>query len=104
VRFIDGTPVELIEFSENPNSLFFTVDNVGDQPSLLIADRFDPDWRLSINGQEKELQNYQGMRQVDLEPGTNQLELWYWPKWLYLGTGITMLSGLAIISRKISSR
>jgi hypothetical protein len=97
IRFSDDSDVEVTDFQENPNSLSFSLDNLDNQQSMIIADRFDPDWRARVNGKLVELENYQGMRRLSLEQGVNQVELFYQPKWFYLGLGITTLGILIAI-------
>ncbi|OGJ37589.1 MAG: hypothetical protein A2383_01050 [Candidatus Pacebacteria bacterium RIFOXYB1_FULL_39_46] len=97
IRFGDDSAAELIEFQENPNSMSFSLENSDHQSTLIIADRFDPDWQAKINGSPVKIENHQGMRRISLTSGVNQIELRYWPKWFYLGLGITLMSGLIMI-------
>ncbi|HEX9817488.1 MAG TPA: hypothetical protein VGA89_01165 [Patescibacteria group bacterium] len=97
IRFGDDTVAELTEFEENPNQLSFSLENFTDRPNLIIADRYDPDWQARVNGQLIEIENYHGMRRIPLRPGANQVELWYWPKWFYVGLAVTLTSGLVML-------
>jgi hypothetical protein len=92
IRFKDGSPAELSGFQENPNQLSFTIENSDNQSSLLIADRFDKDWQIKINGQKRVITNHEGMRELQLDPGENEIQMWYAPKWFYVGLVTTALS------------
>ena len=100
-RFADSSPAEMTSFTEHPDAMSFVLNNVNNQGSLLIADRFDPDWRATLNDQPSEIINHQGMRLIHLEPGENAIRLWYWPQWFYLGLAVSGFSGglLAIYQR-----
>lgn len=89
-RFEDEIAVELLEVSENPQELHFTLQNSENHTTLTIADRFDPDWSATINGQPTEIKNYQGMRRVALQAGENKITLKYQPKLAYYGLWITL--------------
>lgn len=88
-RYANNQPVELIDFVENPNQLSFKFNNENNQQSLIIADRYDRNWQAWINGQPVILQNYQGMRQLEIKPGENKLVLKFVPKFFYLGAVIS---------------
>jgi hypothetical protein len=94
IRFADNTPAEVREFEETPVRLRLTIENPEGKPTLLIADRYDADWRVAANGQASQVHNSRGMRLVPLQPGENTIELWYWPRLFFWGVGITWASVL----------
>lgn len=93
-RFEDGSPVELVNFRETPNRLSFSFENRKHQSQLIVADRYDPQWQAVVNQQSVEIINHHGMRLIPLQPGYNQLELQFVPRWLYIGGVISILSML----------
>ena len=92
-RFSDDTPVGLENFTENPNKVALTLENHSQQ-QLVMADRYDPNWQAKINGLETQIQNHQGMRMIELQPGLNKIEFYYVPRWLYVGS---IISGLTVV-------
>lgn len=93
IRSENGAPVKVSFFAENPNEIKLIIE--ADQPdNLLIADRYDPDWRATINDQSVEITNFEGMRMVPLKQGENSLHLWYSPRWFYIGL---IISGATIL-------
>lgn len=100
-RFADGIPADLENFIENPNQVSFTVENLTQQ-QLIMSDRYDSNWKVKINDLESKVQNYQGMRMVELQPGKKELEFYYVPRWFYLGL---IISGLTtawlLVKRKL---
>lgn len=93
-RYEDGTPVEFGAYKETPNQIImeFVAPNVR---QLIMADRFDPNWQAELNGEPVEVNNWQGMRSIEIEPGLNQLTLSYRPIIFYVGL-IVSLAALAI--------
>jgi len=91
-RYEDDTAAEL-EKEETPNTLMLTVAGNG-HSKLIIADRFDKDWRATVNNQEVEIENYSGMRSIQIYPGENKIVMWYEPRAFYFGLGISALTAL----------
>ncbi len=91
-RFIDNTPVKFENFIETPNTIKLTFENQNNHQRLIMADRYDSDWRVKINGEKEELKNYQGMRIIEIKPGKNEVKFYYAPRWFYLGLVISSLS------------
>lgn len=91
-RFEDGLGVELENFTENPNQISFALENSAAHSELIVADRYDKNWEVSVNGQEVELENYQGMRKIPLQPGLNKVKLVYVPRAFYWGVVISSLT------------
>ncbi len=98
-RFEDNSPVDLANFIETPNQIKLTITNNQHQ-SLVIADRFDPGWQAKINGQKVSVENYNGMRRINLMPGQNQIEIYFWPiefSWGIIISVVTITATLALI-------
>lgn len=91
-RFADGTPVDLEEFEETPNTISFSFENQA-QSQLIMADRYDSNWKVKINDLETEIKNHQGMRIIEIQPGVNEVKFYYAPRWFYFGL---IISGLTI--------
>lgn len=99
IRFGNDSPVAVQHLSETPNSVHFSFENSQRYPELIMADRYDPNWHATVNGQPVEVQNQVGMRQVPIQPGLNQVELRYVPVAFFRGLQLTGLGilGLAAI-------
>ncbi|HCC84153.1 MAG TPA: hypothetical protein DEP87_00490 [Candidatus Pacebacteria bacterium] len=89
-RFEDETAATLRAVIETPNQLKFELQNSENHQILTMADRYDADWSVKVNGQAVKLENYQGMRRLPLAPGVNQVELNYSPRWFWWGLGLTL--------------
>lgn len=78
-RFEDGSNegIELLE--ENPRRIDIEVMNEGNE-YLVMADRYDKYWRVFVNDVEQEVENFNGMRRVELEEGENKIVFSYCPK------------------------
>ena len=105
-RFENNAAVEFGNFRENPNVIEFTFENMNNKRWLIMADRYDEDWQAEVNGEPVEVENYQGMRIIEIQPGENKVRFYYSPRWFYLGLVISSLtviiSGLwLIIKRKL---
>jgi hypothetical protein len=87
-RFENDDPAELEKFSENPNVVEFSLDNASNHQQLIVADRYDKNWQAEVNGEKVELENYQGMRKIDIQPGENEIKLHYLPRLFSWGLGI----------------
>ncbi len=97
-RHGDDSPANLLELAETPNEISLTLVSEK-QKSLIIADRYDKDWRATVNDKEVEIQNYNGMRRIPIEQGESKVRTWYEPKLFYYGLGIstTMLLACLIV-------
>lgn len=98
-RFRDENdrPVELQEFSEQPNEIRFSTTNGGNQQFIIVADRYDADWHVSVNDQEVPLENYQGMRRFAVPEGSIDVKMWFYPKLFYQGVLISSVTLLALL-------
>lgn len=102
IRFADDSLAMITDLQENPNVMKFVVENPDNQPALLIADRFDKDWQVQINGRAGTINDFEGMRLIPLEPGTNEIRLRYAPKVFYYGLGIssfTLIVGAMLLMK-----
>ena len=97
LRFADESPVDLEDFEENPNKILFAFNNMKNHQQLIMADRYDENWQVEVNGEKVKLKNYQGMRLVDIQPGQNNIRFYYFPHWFYLGLVISSVT-LALAS------
>ncbi len=90
-RYEDDTPVDLSEFQENPNQIRMTINNQNHQ-YLIVADRYDVGWQAKINGVDTTLTNFNGMRQIKLVPGQNEIILTYLPTTFVIGSIISIIT------------
>ncbi len=93
-RFTDGSLANMSNFKETPNRITFTTENE-EVEKLIMADRYDHNWQVRVNDHLVELENYQGMRSIELQPGLNQVEFYYFPTWFYTGLAISGILALA---------
>lgn len=96
IRFKDDSPAIVTDFNENPNVLSFTVETETAE-RLIIADRYDRDLKATVNGEAVVVLNYQGMRELPLGAGVNEIKIWYYPQWLYLGLALSLISGIGMV-------
>lgn len=96
IRYADGSPAQITTISEDPNQLQMTIESAEEQ-QLIVADRFDPDWRVTVSGREVVVENHDGMRAIPLQAGTNQVRMWYAPTLFYLGLAISSLTGMGLL-------
>ena len=97
IRFENSEAPSLTSFEENPNKIEFVTSNEHGQRELIIADRYDRNWHVSVNGNEVPLENWQGMRRFAIQEGPIAVKMWYHPVWFYRGllvSGITLLGML----------
>ena len=90
-RFENNQPVTFINFTENPNRLFLEFDNQNQQ-FLIVADRFDRNWQATINGQKVVVENFNGMRRINIRNGKNFIIFKFIPKTFYYGLFITLIT------------
>lgn len=97
-RYPDGTGVLMGDFKENPNETAFRAINDTQNTEMIIADRWDKNWKAEVNGELVEVQNFNGMRKIALPSGYNEVRLWLYPEKFYLGLKISGLTLVAILS------
>jgi len=90
-RYGNDAPIYITQVTENPNQIKLEFDNQAGQVKMILADRFDQDWQATVNGQPVQIENYQGMRQIDISPGQNQVVFTFNPRLFKLGWLITAL-------------
>jgi len=76
-RYEDGTAVELLNFSETPNEINLEFNNEQGHEYLIMADRYDPGWRAWVNGEEVEVEEWEGMRRVRIGEKNCKLRLFF---------------------------
>lgn len=96
IRFANGSPTSVNNLAETPNRLEFSIDNLSQARSLIVADRYDSNWQAWVNGQPRQIIDWQGMQVVSIEPGKNNIKFIYWPKMFYLGLIISGISWLVL--------
>ncbi len=100
IRYQNGESANITAFEENPNELQMVIDSDREQ-DLLVADRFDSDWRATVNGRVVKVSNSEGMRLIPLEKGTNEVRMWYSPTLFYSGIGISSSTLLGLVLLRI---
>ncbi|MDA1079134.1 MAG: YfhO family protein [bacterium] len=95
-RHEDDSAAQLLERTETPNSISLLLDATN-RRELIVADRYDKDWRATVNGKEVEIDNHNGMRRILLEQGRNDVQLWYEPRAFYVGLVVTATTLLACL-------
>lgn len=110
VRWLDGQPAQITQWQEQPNRLEFELHPEGTAnqvAQLVIADRFDSQWRAWANGRPIPITNHQGMRllQVPVDELTLNITLIYQPILFYISLVVTIFSmGLGGIWHLLSTR
>jgi hypothetical protein len=98
IRYENDTEIEIQKYQENPNRINFQFNNSANVSSIIIADRYDKNWQVRVNGISAKIKNYQGMRLVDIQPGDNVVAMYYVPKLLYSGSIISSMTLVLIIA------
>lgn len=96
-RFADGSPAPITNLQETPNKISFSID-IDEPASLLVADRYTPDWRVTINQKDSPLSTYEGLRRLQLTPGQHAIQLEYRPQSWYQGIGISTVTWLGMLA------
>lgn len=98
-RWEDGTSEGIAVMGENPQWMELVLTNHNSESSsLIIADRYDKNWKVFVNGKEKTLENMNGMRKISLNEsdwsGAEKLNvvMVYYPQWLIVGMVVTSIS------------
>lgn len=96
IRFADGqnlnqAPLNL-QIEENPNRLNLTFTNITDATQLVIADRYDSDWQVVVNDFAAPIENYNGMRLINIQLGINEIVMTYRPRLFYVGLVISLFA------------
>lgn len=91
-RFEDDSTAELTTVTETPNQLNLMIDNQHDQHWLTVADSYDSNWRARVNDQPVVVENWDGMRRIPIAPGINQIVMWYEPRLVWIGAGVSAMT------------
>ena len=107
-RFDTDEPLQMETFAQNPNTITFGAVRSATQSAVIIADRFDKNWQVSVNGAPVSLENWQGMRRFSVPEGKFEVMMQYQPKSFYDGiaisTGTLMAIGLLFWGSKKLNR
>lgn len=95
-RMSDDTPVKIAQLQETPNTISLRLADGQTAGTLIIADRYDVNWKAWADGKPVKLRNWNGMRQLELPANTQQLELRFLPSLFYLGGSISLVTVLII--------
>jgi hypothetical protein len=75
---------------ETPNKITFWITNpTSNSRPLILADRFDPNWRATVDSQVVPMQNVADQRQIMIPPGEHQVQFEFVPLRLYQGALVT---------------
>jgi hypothetical protein len=103
-RLESGNILNVESLTENPNRTELKMDPLSSADQLVIADRYDPDIRASINGEAVVVENWHGMRKIKLPAGANQVSVWYQPSWFWRSVWVTSMSSLLAIAYLLVNR
>ncbi len=96
-RYPDGGAVAIGDVRENPNQISFRAINDTPNTEMIIADRWDKNWRAEVNGESVTVQNVNGMRKISLPSGYNEVRMWFYPERFYLGLKISLLTAALLV-------
>lgn len=97
IRYENDAEIEIQKYQENPNSITFQFENPMDFSSIIVADRYDKNWQARVNGISTAIQNHEGMRLLNIQSGTNMVQMRYKPASLYSGAFISLCTLTAIL-------
>jgi hypothetical protein len=92
VRFENGMAVDLSQFVETPNTVALEFPKLEQPQTLIIADRFDKNWKAQVNGRDLPIINSDGMRKIALPVGASQLKMQFVPQLFFAGSVISIVS------------
>lgn len=89
---MDGKGGKILKTSyKGPNTIKVTAQSLGGY--MVLLDSFYPDWRVFVNGEERELFRANGFfKAVFLEPGMHQIVFTYQPESFLWGSRISLIS------------
>lgn len=91
----DGT-VKDLHIEENPNRILLSFRNLS-ATRLIVADRFDDDWQVFLNGKREVIEEDQGRRAVNLSSDATDVVFQYFPKVFYDGLLITVFATMVMV-------
>lgn len=72
---------------------------------LLLLDAYDPHWRAEVDGQPVAVLRADGFfRAVRLAPGRHHVRIHYAPRWLWIGTAISVTAALVLAIAALLTR
>ncbi len=98
----DESSFQILKLEETPNTQVLNYQS-SKASDLVIADRFDSDWKATIDGKEVPISEFHGQRKIPIESGIHTLTLQYVPVALYRGFVITVLTLLVCLGALVRS-
>lgn len=96
-RYENDLPVVFDTYDENPNRIRFDIANAEGHTNLIVADRYDTDWRVKIDGVMQPIENVDGMRRIKISDQTSRVEFFYLPRLFLLGLLISGVTGILML-------
>lgn len=97
IRFEGSNPPAIATVTEDPNTIEVTMQPSSGSQVLVIADRFDADWRAYADGVSVAITNHAGLRHVTLPTGSARLTLRYQPMRFYAGALTTSVTIIGLL-------
>lgn len=91
IRFENGTDQSIVNLYEDPNTVRFQASTAS-ATTIVIANRYDANWKASINGVPALVEDYFGAQKITVGPGISQVKLHYIPQAFYVGLSVSVLS------------
>jgi hypothetical protein len=92
---------EVSNWQENPNQISLSVKSLAHQPeALILADRYDKNWRAWVDDQVVSITNVADQRQILVPPGLHHVKFEFIPFRLYQGaaiSGLTLFLALSLL-------
>jgi len=88
-RYEDGSLAAVTNLKETPNQIEFQLESPINQ-ILTVADRYDPNWEVTVDGGAESLMNCAEQRCLVALEGKHSYRLYYRPLMFYLGLGLTI--------------
>lgn len=95
-RMADNTALKITQLQETPNTISLSLADGQPAGTMIIADRYDINWRAWADGRPVKIRNWNGMRQLELPANAQQLELRFLPSLFYLGGSISLVTVLIL--------
>lgn len=96
-RYSDEEEIEIQNYQETPNEISFSFKNTG--KDLIVANRYDANWRAYINGKQTEIYESNGMQKIAISQSDEMisLRLVYFPALFYIGCMLGIVGVIACI-------
>lgn len=96
-RFADGSSVNLLAFSENPNKISFATEVPADQKKIVIADRWEHGWIALVNEKKAVVRpTDSGLREISVSEGKVEVHMWYSPTLFWVGASVSVCAWVAV--------